>query len=353
MDAGIKKILEAGIAAPSGENSQPWLFKITGSQVDVLNNPQRDTSLYNYNQRSHLVSHGCLIENILIAAKALGYTAHFNLFPEGVLSPLISRFVFSAGKNGENEENLFPYIQQRSTNRKPYKKTSLLHEHRKEILASVAAFGNIGLKLTEDRDALRQLAAVGALNERIVFENKELHRFLYSHLTWTAEEDAKNHGFYLKTLELPRPVEMVFKVFRSWPLVRQLNNIGFSRLIQKGNKDIYQAASAMGILTCKGRGAMDYIMIGRALQRVWLTTTRLGLAFQPLTGVLFFMQAIADDAPHGFTKAQIVDVENHYRLVKNIFNISEEYIPIMFRIGYGEPPSARTSRYSPEKFILT
>lgn len=351
MDEGIKKILQAGIRAPSGENSQPWLFKIADNQVDVFNNPQRDTSVYNYNQRSHFVSHGCLIENMTITAQALGYAARCDLFPEGIRSNLISRFYFTAD-HAQDETILFPYIEKRCTNRKPYKQTPLLPEHREEIIKSGMGIDGVTMKLTEYPDAMARLAGVGSLNEKIVFENRELHRFLFEHLTWTKDQDNKNPGFYIGTLELPPPARFLFKFFQSWTVVSGLNKIGFSEFIKKGNQDIYQRSSAMGVLMTAGKSDMDYIRIGRALQRVWLMATKIGLAFQPLTGVLFFMQAIEGGASERFTADQIVQVQKHYKEVQEIFGVDRENMPIMFRIGYGDEPSAKTSRSPLEKFII-
>ena len=63
----IKKILEAAVHAPSGENCQPWRFEIRGDEIGVFNLPKKDQSLYNEGQMASYVAHGALIENILIA----------------------------------------------------------------------------------------------------------------------------------------------------------------------------------------------------------------------------------------------------------------------------------------------
>jgi len=78
----IKKILEAAVHAPSGENCQPWRFEIRDGEIRIFNLPERDQSLYNYGQMASYVAHGALIENILIASSAFGYRARTNLFPQ-------------------------------------------------------------------------------------------------------------------------------------------------------------------------------------------------------------------------------------------------------------------------------
>lgn len=77
----IEKILEAGVRAPSGENSQPWRFVMSGDTLSIYNLPDRDRSLYNIDQLGSFVAHGALIENIMIAASAFQYAAEPTFFP--------------------------------------------------------------------------------------------------------------------------------------------------------------------------------------------------------------------------------------------------------------------------------
>lgn len=77
----IKKILEAAIHAPSGENNQPWKFLLKGNMIDVFNIPERDRSLYNFRQQGLFLAHGALLENIVIASSALACKVEINIFP--------------------------------------------------------------------------------------------------------------------------------------------------------------------------------------------------------------------------------------------------------------------------------
>jgi len=80
----INKILEAAVRAPSGDNVQPWEFKVSEgyTRIDLYNLPEKDNSYYNYNQLASYIAHGAVIENIAIASGHLGYKAEINLFPD-------------------------------------------------------------------------------------------------------------------------------------------------------------------------------------------------------------------------------------------------------------------------------
>ena len=68
MDPRIKTVLEYAIMAPSGDNCQPWKFSVEEMHVKLFNDPDRDHSLYNLDQRASLVAHGAFLENLRLAA---------------------------------------------------------------------------------------------------------------------------------------------------------------------------------------------------------------------------------------------------------------------------------------------
>ena len=97
MNPDFEKIIEAGSRAPSGDNSQPWLFDIDDNSIVIYNNVNRDSSLYNYNQTASLIAIGACIENMIIAAGHFGYTADLVLFPDLSVSTKVAIINLSAG----------------------------------------------------------------------------------------------------------------------------------------------------------------------------------------------------------------------------------------------------------------
>ena len=82
---------------------------------------------------------------------------------------------------------------------------------------------------------------------------------------------------------------------------------------------------------------------------MWLEATKLGLAVQPVTGLLFLAQRIGqEDSNSVFTNKQIKLIAESYSELKQIFGLDGEVIAMMFRIGHAKEPSARSSRMKPE-----
>lgn len=347
MRNDIQKILEIAVQAPSGENAQPWKFGVRGDKVHVFNIPERDQSPYNFRQRGSFVAHGALLENISIVSSQLGYETNFVIFPDKNDRDLIA--VITLKKTKPKEESLYAYIVERATNRKPYDKTlPLTARESHEILNAAQHIKTGRVLITENKENIRVLSLVGSMNERLALENKYIHDFLFSHINWTEEENQeKKLGFDIKTLELPGPAKVGFKLFSYWPILRVLNIVGASKAVWKQNGSVYAASSAVGIITVKGSTSEDFINAGRIMQRVWLTSTSLGLSFQPMTGILFFMQRLLADTSEPFSAHQIELIKESYEAVQKIFNIQNETIPVMFRIGHGAPPTAQALKLKP------
>lgn len=348
----MKKIIAAAGAAPSGENAQPWKFKVRGASLLLYNIPERDQSLYNSGQRGSWVAHGAAIENMRVAAVYLGYAIDIVLFPDASDPNLVAEMSFrKVDTLNEKEHSRYSAIFERCTNRKPYKKISLspaiAHTLREYANNSQSRF-----LMTKDPELIQTLADAASINEYVMFNNKLLHNFFFTHILWDREREKEQPGFYIKTLEVPPPIQLLFRVLQWWPVMRMCNAVGLYKFIARQNAITYAHTSAMGVITIQNDSASDFIDAGRLMERVWLEATQLGLSIQPLTGVLFFKQVLMRDGAHAFSPDQSQKIYAAYENIKNAFNIGNETIALMFRIGYGDPPSARSSKISPQYEII-
>jgi len=340
----IERILEAGNQAPSGENCQPWHFVVRDENtIEIYLLPERDQSAYGWGRRASYLACGAVIENMIITASAEGYRADVEYFPlanpEHVATITLAKSVVV--------DALAPFIGKRVTNRKPYRKDPLTRAQSDALAEAAATTGYGTLALAEDADDVARLGRVGSTNEEIMLANRSLHRFFFNHVNWTKEEDERNKiGFFIKTLELPPPAQALFRILRRWPVMRMFNMIGFNEIVAKQNAAVNVAASAMGTLMIDGVEPIDFVKIGRSVERLWLTATSLGLSLQPLTGVLFFKLRIIDGGEKNvFSPRERARILESYRVAESIFAAEGRHIAFMFRIGHGDAPSARAVRF--------
>ncbi len=345
----LLKIIEAGIHAPSGENCQPWRFEVRGDgELALYNIPERDDSLYSWGQRASYFAHGALLENIRIAASHYGFDMRSQLFPEGHESNLVALIQFTSREAGA--EPLFESIFKRTTNRKPYKKVDITDETKKWLTDGVD--DSVKIILTTDRGAIKTVANAAASNERVIFENKLMHGFFFNHINWTkAEDDKKSIGFYIDTLELPPPVKVLFKLFRRWPVMRVLGMVGFPRFVALGNGQLYASGSLVGAIVIDDETPEHFVRAGMVAEHIWLNTTKLGLSFQPLAGLIYLFLRVKHGDLAAFEHKHIHLMQKGYLDIQKTLHIENKTIAFMFRIGDGGEPTARATRLHTASFV--
>jgi hypothetical protein len=352
MNDIIRRILETGIQAPSGENSQPWRFVVRSEEeIELWNVPERDLSLYNVGQEGSYVAHGALIENIVIAASKFGYRVQVELFPEKDKEKFVAKLIFTTSNT--HTDVLYDAIYKRATNRKAYATGSLTSEQKSEFLSSAheAGFGEV--KLVEGFNEKESVAFAASANDEMVLANRSIHNFFFSHVRWNKKEsDALPNGFYVDTLELAPPQLLGFKMFRRWSVARLFNKlIGIAKLVAAENAKVFMHSAAMGVVTVPSATPENFVKGGRLIQRIWLKATHMGLSFQPLVGGSYLELGIRSNGAKHFTEAQIHRITEAHKKLKHVFGIANGEIAMVFRVGKGGEPSARSPRFPLSYFI--
>ncbi|OHA18117.1 MAG: hypothetical protein A2836_02930, partial [Candidatus Taylorbacteria bacterium RIFCSPHIGHO2_01_FULL_45_63] len=260
MQDNLRKIIADGILAPSGENCQPWKFVIDKNTVKIFNVPTADQSLYNFKQRGSYVAEGALIENMVLSAEERGYKAEVSIFPAAGTLDLVATITFAPSVSQKNP--LYESIPKRCTNRKTYTGQKLSHEQKQKLGEAARSAGG-EFRLVDDEASLKTLGRAMAVNEKVLFENKKLHDFFYTHILWKEAEQRRSGGFYIKTLEfLPHQLKGV-KLFKNWFILNLLNKlVKVSDKIVAENAEKYAGSGSIGIIVANGNTDTDFVNAG-------------------------------------------------------------------------------------------
>lgn len=345
--AFLEKIIGLAVSAPSGDNAQPWRFEAKGNELHIYN-VRNDTMVYNFRERGSYIAHGALIENIIIASSQMGHHPNIILFPERGNDDFIARITFRPAAPADDP--LYPFITVRATNRKPYKDVRLSAEQKEILLSTPQEIGKGGrVLLVEEKQKKEELAYAISRCDRFLFENRAIHDFLFAHVNWTEKEEReKRSGLYAKTLELAPPQLTVFKLFHNWRVAQVLSAIGLPKFIAKENAKLYRTSSAIGVIIKGGETNGDFVIMGRIMQRMWLHITKLGLSMQPITASVYLAQRIFAGDTEAFSDEQVSIIKETNRQIKEIFGIGGDTIGLIFRVGDGGAPSARSLRLFPD-----
>ena len=345
----ITKLLNDAVTAPSGDNSQPWWFHLEKNALEVHMIPDKDNPILNFRLSGSYVALGALIENIMILSTQAGLKTDLEILPDNSLPHLIARVTFSDDAV-ITPDSLAEYVTKRATNRKPYHKKELSTDIMRDITASGDEISSVcRVVISTDKDVIKNTANASSAMERVALETEAIHKLFFGNIVWNDEEEiSRGMGLPIKTTELPPPIQLLFRYIKNWDKTKMLNHIGLSRMASKANAATYATTPLVGVIVAPAFEPRAYIDAGRVFERVWIKAAKNGLAFQPVTGILFLAQRVIAKETQDLHQEHLPLIQSAYETIKKGFGISDKIPALYFRIGYADAPSARTKRRPPE-----
>jgi nitroreductase len=283
---GALALVRAAILAASPHNTQPWLFKVTNSSIELYIDAQRNVGALDPYLREEHIGMGCALENLMLAAAANGYQASVTLLP-GKLEPtptsaepapkLLARVDLTPGKREENE--IYDAIPRRHTNRGPYIPEkpippefidALRHLPGDEPDAKIFLF-----TAEADRQKLVEISS-RANNE--IYSDPEVERGSrrWVRIDWSDVQKYRD-GLTIDAFGQPPIPTAAFKMMSS-----RMRRWVVSRVPKDGYSKLMLAAPLIGIITVRDRYDQGQCLhAGRTWQRAHLLATARGLAGRP------------------------------------------------------------------------
>jgi nitroreductase len=285
INPDLRHILSAALRAPSGDNNQPWRWVVRRNGLELWYVPDENAS--EIFAHADQLSLGASLESACIAASEKGLRADVSLNPS---QDSLHKATISLVKDGSIVPDILAQsIYKRITNRLPFSKKPPSAIERSELKSAVAqASSRCTIHLIADRTNMGHIARAATVYDELLFSHKTIHENFFKRINWTQRQDrTRRTGFYYPTLGTPPHVELLFRLLCFWPLQRALDLFGFPTFVAWHNRQTYLCAGAFGALSMPGHSSDDYFEAGRALMRLWLAVTRLGLSLQPVSGVLY------------------------------------------------------------------
>lgn len=297
----IESILEHARWAPSGDNTQPWRFEITGAdQFTVHGHDTRDHCVYDLKGHASQLALGALLESIAIAASAFQKQAHFSIRPNmPETQPTIDVTLTDA--RDKPADVLFPYLPIRSVQRRPFKTTPLTSRQKQLLESSVGDFYRV--HWFEGFKEKFKLAFLMFKNGKLRLTMPEAYQTHSSIIEWRSRFSEQKVPDQAVGLD-PVATRLMEWTLKSWNRVKFFNTFMAGTLLPRIELDfipgLYCAAHFMLIAREQPQTLQDFLNAGRALQRFWLTATSVGLQLQPEMTPLIFSKYIEDKT--AFTK---------------------------------------------------
>ncbi|MFW6066847.1 MAG: Rv1355c family protein [Myxococcota bacterium] len=353
LDADKARTLVAyATLAPSGGNCQPWRFELDGEHLDVLLDRERSQTLLDVGYTASYLALGAATENIVWVARAMGHRPELRSFPDPSRPDLVCRLRLEPAEPDASAGAMVRAIAQRVTNRKLGARQPL-PDSAVRLLTDVAAAWEARLQLLTRDSELEEVADLLGWGDRIRFLNKRLHNEMMGEVRWNAKEALLTRdGLDVATLELT-PTDLAgMRLVSNWSLMRTVGTLRAGRGLERPTRKSIAAASAVGLLTVPGRDPLAFFRGGRAIQRVWLEATSLGLAFQPMTALLYVFEGVRAGL-RDYDDDEAREIRALRERFGRLFECRDDHAEIMlFRLAVADPPSARSLR-RPVDDVLT
>jgi hypothetical protein len=292
-DELLQSLLSAAVSAPSGGNEQPWQWVRAGAELWLLPERRFGDSLLNYRDNASFLALGAAAENVALRAHELGLELRIEAPSRTQVRPLCRFQFFEGGAAGvplepHGFDSLAAELDRRVTNRRRVTGAPVAPELLDELTRAVASTPGLELTFVSQRAAIAEVAEVAGRADRIRMLHPAGHRDLVREVRWTKEEaERERDGIDLSTIDLTAAEHAGMRMLRHERVAELLRNWKRGHSLERLTRSALLAASAVGLITADRDSIETRFAAGRALERAWLTATRLGLSVQPHTASIF------------------------------------------------------------------
>ncbi len=265
------KIVRSAVKAPSGHNSQPWLFAKEDDGICIKPDFSRTLPVADPGHRELFISLGCVAETAMIAAAFYGYRPALQintLNPDGSIKILLQ-------KDATIEQPaLFSYLTARQTTRNLYDKKVIPAEDLMSLKQATSESG-VGVRFFSGASELRRFSPYIAEANAIQMSNPSFKSELIGWIRFS-EKEAKQKG------------DGLFSACIGFPSVRRmlgcfvLKNIVTAKSGEKRLLKQLEATSVLALFTSQSINKEYWIKTGMVFQRFGLTATMLNLNYSHL-----------------------------------------------------------------------
>lgn len=337
----LTEILSLARWAPSGDNTQPWRFERRGPlEVAVHCRDTRDHVVYDLRGHASQVSYGALLETMAIAA-----TAH-QLRPQVTRSGSEQEPVFEVRFTPDPtlvRSPLIDVIERRTVQRRPLSRQPLSAEHKRALEAAVGPDYSLQWLEGPARAAAARLMFRNARVRLTMPEAFTVHRDIidWDHVRSKDKVPAGALGVDAMTVKLMR------WGMHSWERMRKMNAL-MGTWAPRLQMDLLPglACAAHYVLRAPHapQGIDDYVEAGRAVQRLWLTLTSLGLLMQPELTPLIFNAYLHSGVRFTAESSVAAEAAGLSGELASLLDGEVDRAVYMGRLGYGTVPESRSIR---------
>lgn len=350
----VLEIVTDGGKAPSGGNLQPWLWHYTADKgLFQFIDKSQQSPLLDHNYVASLIGLGASAENVVLSAQAKGINLKPNFLADDLSAQknLISHFEIISEAHPFPE--LAKSISERVSNRKLGERKPLTSDQMDYISKTARSIEGADLTFITDEARLNELAEIFAKVELARITDEQGHKDFMDEIRWSEKEEAEaGDGVNVMSLDIDNNELAGLLACKQRAALELIRKWGKGDKMVKMFRKSIDAASAIGLISMPSGSNKDLFNGGRALQRVWLAATSLGLAFQPqspATLLFYRLNKGGESQMDSETKELLNALEPRF---KNVFSLDKNRTEFfMFRLAITDKKAVKSYRRDPKKLL--
>jgi hypothetical protein len=255
----MQALLQAASLAPSSHNTQPWLFRLNGSVVDVLADRTRALPVNDPDDRELIISCGCALFNLRVAAAAANLDTVIESLPDAKDADLLARVRITPAAGTQVDSDLNAAMGKRRTYRERFADTAVDPKALRSLVESVITEGAT-LTVLDTTSQRLGAAALVAEGDAMQWANPSWRRELAA---WMHPR-RRGDGLTLPALAIP-VAQLVVRTF----------DMGHG--VAAKDRQLADESPALAVLSTEADMPRDWLAAGQALQRLLLVGVQLGL----------------------------------------------------------------------------
>lgn len=340
----LKQILDLARWAPSGDNTQVWRFELAGpGHVAVHCHDTRADTVYDLDGHPSQISYGALFETMAIAASAHGLRADLSRRRDSAEHRPVFDVRFVPDPTVQ-VSHLLPAITTRSVQRRPMKTRPLDGADKTALEACVGAgFSVQWIEGWRDKLKTARLMYDNARLRLSMPEAFDVHKRI---IHWNARHSPDRVPDQALGVDV-MTLKMMKWAMHSWGRMSKMNAV-MGTWAPRLQMDLLpgMACAAHFVLKAEKEPATidDWVAVGRAVQRFWLTLTARGLYMQPEMTPLIFSRYVRQQRQFTDTVKLHGFAEQLRQRTAHLIHTDSATPVYMGRLGFGPAPSSRSER---------
>jgi len=296
-------MIEQAIKAPSGHNTQPWLFQINESDIQIYPNFDKSLPVVDPDNRELFISLGCAVENLCIAASEKGYKTRVDIAEEGTITVGLTK------DESVEPDILYNQISVRQTNRSVYT-GQIIPSDKINLLKAMFDISAMNIYFYEnDTPEFNTIADYIIKGNVMQMQDKAFTNELKSWMRFNKKhQDKTNDGLSYAVFGAPNLPRFIVEPIMSKALNDKRQN--------RGDRKKIASSSHFVLFTATSNTPEEWIRLGIIMERLLLKLTEQGIVHAYM------------NQPNEVSELSIKMAE--------ALSLLNEYPTILLRIGYGE-----------------